>query len=174
VTIRITGAKIQSNLLPAQGGSGMEALISAIIGGICTLMAAVISPLLSRRKAKPMLPEIVEPKAITGYEDLVIQLLIKEEDELNKLWFEYLSDHSDERLEIHLGKIDAFLSKHPDHASGFILKSLVTGAIEVRNKRHFNHSSNKRLLYRINRLRKKWAALWRLHRPPMPTHVSFA
>lgn len=148
-------------------------IIAAIIAGVFSLLAAVIGSRLSRRKVKPALVE-ANLKALTGYDGLVIQLLSKEEAELDELWLDYLSDHSNERLEIHLHKIDSYLSKHPEHSSGFILKSLVVRAIEIRDNRHFNHSRNRRLLYRINRLCKKWAALWRLHRPTMPTHVSFA
>lgn len=148
-------------------------IIAAIIGGIFSLLAAVIGFRLSRRKAEPVLTE-TKPKGLLGPEEAIICLLIDEDAELDKLWLEYLAEHSDDRLEIHLHKIDSYLSKHPEYSSGFVLKSLVIRAIEVRDKRHFNHSSNRPFLYRIIRLWKKWVSLSSPHRIPASLHVSCA
>lgn len=146
----------------------MESIIIAIIGGLCTLLAAFVGPLLSRRSRRRknlLLGKEELAKLADSPEVLVLTQTLEttEEDEIEALWIEFLADTSEDNLELYLHKIDSLVEKRPDEISLYTLKESVQTAIRIRNQKRSENTRFTKLLASITfQTRKLLASLMKV------------
>jgi hypothetical protein len=131
-------------------------IVIAVIGGFCTLLAAFVGPLLSRRRRRQNSLALIKrelEKLPESPEVLILKQAILNVDEQNEsdvLWKEFLADTSDEHLEAYLFRIDSVIEKHPKEVSIYALKELVQTAIRARNRNRSKDFTFTKLLASIS------------------------
>lgn len=134
----------------------MESIVIAVIGGLCTLLAAFVGPLLTRRRRRRNSLALVKrelEKLPESPEVLILKQAIEdfeEQDEIAVLWKEFLVDTSDEHLESYMLRIDSVIEKHPKEVSIYALKELVQTAIRARNRNRSKDFTFTKLLVSIS------------------------
>jgi len=118
----------------------MESIVIASIGGLCTLLAAFVGPLLTRqwcrRKSLELLRKDLE-KLPESPQVLMLKQVFEDAEQMSELailWREFLADTSDEHLEAYLSRVDSVIDKKPKEVSAYALKELVQTAIRARNR----------------------------------------
>lgn len=116
-------------------------IVIAVLGGVCTLLAAFVGPLLTRRFRRRNSLALIKKeleKLPESPEVLILKQAIEKFGEQNEsavLWKEILADTSDEHLESYLFRIDSVIEKNPKEVSIYALKELVQTAIDARNRK---------------------------------------
>ena len=118
----------------------MESIVIASIGGLCTLLAAFVGPLVTRRWRRRKSLELLRKDLETLPESpqvLMLKQVFEDAEQMSELailWREFLADTSDEHLEAYLSRVDSVIDKKPKEVSAYALKELVQTAIRTRNR----------------------------------------